>query len=34
MKKNTTFLKIIGTYYYGSSVLEKAKNHIKELKNR
>ncbi|MEA2022126.1 MAG: prephenate dehydratase [Candidatus Caldatribacteriota bacterium] len=34
MKKNTTFLKIIGTYYSGSSVLEKAKNHIKELENR
>jgi len=31
MKKNTTFLKIIGTYYSESSILEKAKNHIKEL---
>jgi prephenate dehydratase len=31
MKKNTTFLKIIGTYYSESSVLGKAKNHIKEL---
>jgi len=31
LKKNTTFLKIIGTYYSGLSVLESAKKHIKEI---
>jgi len=33
MKKSTTFLKIIGTYYSGASVLETAKNYIEKLKN-
>ena len=32
MKRNTTFLKIIGTYYSETSVLEKARNHLRDLK--
>jgi len=34
MRRNTTFLKIVGTYNSNTSVLEKAKNHLRYLRKK